>query len=46
MKAENSNVGKFAIPAAAMTILAPVAAFAAEGTGRVSLVANSIICWN
>lgn len=37
MKSE-SNSAKIAIPAAAMTFLAPIAAFAAEGTGRVSLV--------
>lgn len=35
MKSENA-AAKFAIPAAAMTFLAPIAAMAAEGTGKVS----------
>jgi hypothetical protein len=35
MKAEESPLKKLAIPAAMIPFLAPVAAFAAEGTGRV-----------
>ena len=35
MKKE-SSFPKLAIPTAAMTMLAPIAAMAAEGTGRVS----------
>lgn len=35
MKKESSPL-KVAIPTAALTLLGPVAAFAAEGTGRVS----------
>ena len=42
MKSE-VNPTKFAIPAAAMTFLAPMASMAAEGTGRVSSCINLLV---
>jgi hypothetical protein len=38
MKMDSSFLKKFAVPAAVLPFLAPMAAFAAEGTGRVSLM--------
>ena len=44
MKMQPSFLKKLAIPAAVLPFLAPMAAFAAEGTGRVStpLITNAI----
>lgn len=44
MKAEESPLKKLAIPAAVMPFLAPVAAFAAEGTGRVRFLFFMFLC--
>ena len=38
MKMDSSFLKKLAVPAAVLPFLAPMAAFAAEGTGRVSLM--------
>ena len=43
MKQESSPFKKLAIPAVILPFLAPMAAFAAEGTGRVSHIYNDAI---